>query len=159
MTLKSDAKFEEKQTCGLENDMWNIANFHQSTWIISKLRLWCDPFTQSIKCMSLKFTEELCVKTMKNDAKFEKELTCHFKIDKRNLTNFDPSTQVSKICTLMGSFWTNYIMFELEKHRSYVWWQWRLMENLKESWLMLSKMTWEFGKLSPEALKNPKFRT
>ena len=31
--------------------------------------------------------------TMKNDAKFEKELTCRFKIDMRNLTNFDPSTQ------------------------------------------------------------------
>ena len=32
MTLKGDAKFEEKQTCGLENDMRNLANFHQSTW-------------------------------------------------------------------------------------------------------------------------------
>ena len=30
MTLKSDAKFEEKLTCGLENDS-NLANFHQST--------------------------------------------------------------------------------------------------------------------------------
>ena len=30
MTLKSDAKFEEKLTCGLENDMRNLANFHQS---------------------------------------------------------------------------------------------------------------------------------
>ena len=30
--------------------------------------------------------------TMKNDAEFEEELTCHFKIDMRNLTNFDPST-------------------------------------------------------------------
>ena len=30
MTLKSDAKFEEKLTCGLENDMRNMANFHQS---------------------------------------------------------------------------------------------------------------------------------
>ena len=29
--------------------------------------------------------------TMENDAKFEEELTCHFKIDKRNLTNFDPA--------------------------------------------------------------------
>ena len=45
--------------------------------------------------MSLKFTEELCVMTMKNDAKFEEELTCQFKIDMRNLTNFDPSTQKS----------------------------------------------------------------
>ena len=37
--------------------------------------------------MSLKFTEELYVMTMKNDAKIEKELTCRFKIDMRNLTN------------------------------------------------------------------------
>ena len=42
--------------------------------------------------MSLKFTEELCVMTMKNDAKFEEELTCHFKVDMRDLMNFDPST-------------------------------------------------------------------
>ena len=42
--------------------------------------------------MSLKFTEELCVMTLKNDAKFEEELTCHFKIDMRNLMNLDSST-------------------------------------------------------------------
>ena len=27
MTLKGDAKFEEKLTCGVENDMRNMANF------------------------------------------------------------------------------------------------------------------------------------
>ena len=32
MTLKSYAQFEEKLTCGLENDMKNLANFLQSTW-------------------------------------------------------------------------------------------------------------------------------
>ena len=31
MTLKRDAKFEEKLACGLKNDMRNLANFHQST--------------------------------------------------------------------------------------------------------------------------------
>ena len=31
MTLKSDAKFEEKVTCYLENYMRNLENFHQST--------------------------------------------------------------------------------------------------------------------------------
>ena len=46
--------------------------------------------------MSLKFAEELCVMTMKNDAKFGEELTCHFKTDMRNLTNFDLSTRKSK---------------------------------------------------------------
>ena len=37
---------------------------------------------------------------MKNDAEFEEELTCHFKIDMRFLTNFDPSTRKSKKCSL-----------------------------------------------------------
>ena len=27
MTMKNDAKFEEKLTCGLENDVRNMANF------------------------------------------------------------------------------------------------------------------------------------
>ena len=45
--------------------------------------------------MSLKFTGELRLMTMKNDSKFEKELTRQFKIDMRNLINFDPSTRKS----------------------------------------------------------------
>ena len=32
--------------------------------------------------------------TMKNDAKFEKELTCQLKTDMRNLRKFDQSTQM-----------------------------------------------------------------
>ena len=46
--------------------------------------------------MSLKFTWELCVMTMKNDAKFGEELICQFKIDIRNLTHFNPSTRKSQ---------------------------------------------------------------
>ena len=46
--------------------------------------------------MSLTFTGELCVMTMKNDAKFEEELTCQFKIEMRNLTTFDPGIQKPK---------------------------------------------------------------
>ena len=34
--------------------------------------------------------------TMKNDAKFEEELTCQFKTDMRYLTNFDLSTRKSQ---------------------------------------------------------------
>ena len=43
--------------------------------------------------MSLKFTGELCVMTMKNDGKFQEGLTCQFNIDMRNLTNLEPTTQ------------------------------------------------------------------
>ena len=63
---------------------------------MSKLGFWWHPFVQSRKCISLKFTEELCFVTMKNDAKFEEELTCHLKIDMRNLINFDSNTQKSR---------------------------------------------------------------
>ena len=67
---------------------------------MSKLELLWDPFVQSRKGMTLKFTDELYVMTMKNNAKFEEELTFHFKIDMRNLSNFDSSTQKSKKNTL-----------------------------------------------------------
>ena len=40
-----------------------------------------------------KFTKELCAMAMKNDAKFEEELTCRSKTDKKNLSNFDTSTR------------------------------------------------------------------
>ena len=51
--------------------------------------------------MTLNFIEELSVMTMKNNAKFEEELlTCCFKTDISNLTNFDPSTQKSQTFTL-----------------------------------------------------------
>ena len=46
--------------------------------------------------MCLKFIGELRVMTMKNDAKFEEEMTCQFKTDMRNLTNFDPSIRKSR---------------------------------------------------------------
>ena len=62
----------------------------------SKLGLLLEPFIQSRKCFTLKTKGEVCVMTMKNDAKFEIELTCHFKTVMRNLTNFDPSTQKSQ---------------------------------------------------------------
>ena len=85
-----------------KTDLWfgkwheEFGKFSPEHTKFSKLGLSLDPFIQSRKCMSLKLKGELCVMTMKNDAKFEIELTCHFKIDMRNLTNFDPSTQKSK---------------------------------------------------------------
>ena len=54
MTLKGDAKFEEKLACCLENDMRNLTNFHQSTrkcqnWNFDEILL----SKESKKCMSL----------------------------------------------------------------------------------------------------------
>ena len=93
MALKIDAKFEGKLTCASKNDMKNLVTFHQSSQKYQKLGLWWDPLIQSGKCMSLKLTGELSVMAMKNDIKFEEELTCQFKIDTGDLMNFDQSTQ------------------------------------------------------------------
>ena len=46
--------------------------------------------------MTLKVTGQLYIMTMKNDVKFEIELTCQFKTEMTNLTNFDPITQKSQ---------------------------------------------------------------
>ena len=81
-----------------KTDLWfgkwheEYGKFSPEQLKVSKLGFWWDPLIQSRKNMSLKSTEKLCVMKMKNDAKFEKELTCHFKIGMRNLMNFDPNT-------------------------------------------------------------------
>ena len=95
------------------NDMRNLANFYQSTWKISRLGLWWDPFIQSRTCISLKFTEEFCVMIMNNDAKFEEKLTCRFKIGMINLTNLTRALKSLKNLhfnpnlggLFRGSFW------------------------------------------------------
>ena len=84
---KTDLRFEKT---------WEIWQIFTRDLKVSNLGLWWDPFVQSRKSMTLKFAEELCVMAMKNNAKFEEELTCHFKTDMRNLTNFDSSTRKSK---------------------------------------------------------------
>ena len=51
-----------------------------------------------------KIVQRSYVITLKNDAKFEKELTSALKNDMNNLVNFDPILKSLKTCTLMGSF-------------------------------------------------------
>ena len=74
--------------------MRNFALFHRAHESV-KIGTFTGIFIQSRKFMSLKLIGELCIITMKNDTKFEEELTCQFKIDMRNLTNFDPITRKS----------------------------------------------------------------
>ena len=85
-----------------KSDLWfgkwhdEFGKFSPEHTKVQKLGLFWGPFIQSRICMSLKFRGEVCVMTTKNDSKFEKELTCQFKIDVRKLTNFHPSTQKSQ---------------------------------------------------------------
>ena len=42
---------------------------------------------------------------------------------------------------------------------NYVWWHWRLIQNLKEKWLLLPKMTWGIWQTWTRPLQSLKIRT
>ena len=91
-----------------------------------------------------------------------RESTCCFKSDIRNLRNFDQSThsEVSKIFTLMGSFWAKHIFFELKKYSGVIFHQ---TEEGYKIWrgIDLSFQNWHkgFEKLWPEHSKVSKIFT
>ena len=134
MTSKGDAKFKGKLTCVLKNDIRNWLIFMQA---VESLKMFVGSFCWaplgsfcwksllgSFCSKHIKFrwkcTEELCLMTLKRDANFEEKLTCALKNDTRNMVNFDPTLESLKICTLMGSFWPNYVLFEIKKYRGVI---------------------------------------
>ena len=79
MTLKSGAKFEKKLTfltfCS-KNDTGNLVNFNASSGKFNNLHFNMLLLSKVYYVRAKKRTEELCAITLKNDTKFEKELTC-----------------------------------------------------------------------------------
>ena len=73
--------------------MWQIFT---RALVSVKIGTLMDLFVQSRKGVTLNVTEELNVMKMNNNTKIEEKLTCRFKIDMRNVTNFDPSIRKSK---------------------------------------------------------------
>ena len=66
-------RFEKKLTLGSKNDMRNLVNFNVRKLHVDVLLLW-----EVYYIRAKKSTEELCVVTLKSDAKFEEELTVCF---------------------------------------------------------------------------------
>ena len=59
MRMKSDAKFEEKLTCGLENDMSNMGNVHQEHQKNLKIGTLMGSFYGKQKMYELKIYREI----------------------------------------------------------------------------------------------------
>ena len=55
---------------------------------------------------------------------------------------------LTKVC----NFWAKKV-----QRSSYVWWHWRLMQDLKENWFALSKMTLRIWQIFVHRLKNSHF--
>ena len=112
MTLKSDAKFEEKPTCGLENDMRNLKIFTRAL--------------ESIKIGTL--MGSFCPKCKMYELKIYKGVMCHDNEEwHKNWRGIDlplmaweiwwiltRTLESLKICVLMGSLRPKYLMFNLK---------------------------------------------
>ena len=148
MTLKRDAKFERKLTCGLENDMRNLANFNQNTWkcqnldfdriLVSKEEnAWAKNLQRSRRMM----------KNLQRDWLFVSKLTWGiwqiFIRALKSLKNFN--------VLLLRRL---YAVWAKEGQRSYRSWHWRVMQNLERNWLVVSKLIWGIWQILTQALES-----
>ena len=88
MTMKTDATFEGKLTCCLENEIFTRA--------FESLKIGTLMGSFYPKQEIYEHNTYSGVMVTKNDTKFEEKLTCRFKTEMRNLTNFYPSTRKSQ---------------------------------------------------------------
>ena len=84
-------RFEKKLTLGSKNDMRNLVNFTVRKLHVDVLLLW-----EVYYIWAKKSTEELCVVTLKSDAKFEEELTVCFEKWHEEFGDFWPNTRESQ---------------------------------------------------------------
>ena len=156
MTLEVDAKFEEKLTCVLENNVRNL-KFSPEYLKVSKLGVWWDSFFQSWKCMSLKFTGKLFCHNNEEWCKIGRGIDLSFQNWHESFDKFWPEyLKISKFHFNGLPLTKVYHVWVKKVHGSYVWCHWILTQNLKGNWLSLSKMTWgnwEIFTRAPESLQ------
>ena len=89
------------------------------------------------------FQRDLCIMTLKGVAKFKWKLTRGLKSDLRNVVNFYASSWKSKNWHFDWIRLSKVYKYLDEKvQKSYVSWNWRVMQSLKKNWLLAPKMTW-----------------
>ena len=96
MTLKSDAKFEEKLTIGSKSDIRNLVNFNAGSGKSNNVHFDALLFSIAYKVSAKKSTEELSLMVLKSDLNFEEKLIFCLKNDMKNLVNFNTSCRKSE---------------------------------------------------------------
>ena len=95
MTLKKDARFEEKLTLGSKNDMRNLVNFNANGG--KSENLYFDVLLLSIPYkVSVKKCKRIISHDTEKGPKFEEKLTFCLKNDMKNLVNFKTSNGKSE---------------------------------------------------------------
>ena len=107
------------------------------------------------KISAKKSIEDLCFMTLKSDAKLEEKLIWFRNEEK--LLKFDLITQNSQkfyfdwflLCKVF-KVWPKKVQ------RSYLWWHWRKMQNLKKNRLVIWNTTWGIWQIFTRALESLK---
>ena len=76
----------------------------------------------------------------------------HIKVQIR--WNFKWAIKSVKFCTLMGSSCPNNKVSAKKVQKSYLSWHWRVMQSLKQNWLLVSNMTWGIRWVFTKPLKS-----
>ena len=96
----------------------------------------------------LKSTKELSFMTLRSDAKFGPKLICGLENDMGNFENFCQSTGQCQNWDFDGI-----LLFKAENawakilQKIYVNWRWRMMQNLKRNWVVVSKLAWGISQI------------
>ena len=157
MTMKNDAKFEEKLTFCFKIDMgiWRILTqvleslkyFHFSVLILSKVYIvWAKKVQRCYLSWPLKMIQNL----ERNRLVVSKLTWGIWQIltwALESLKNFHfNGLLLSKV----------YIVWAKKVQRSYLSWHWRVMQNLKKNWLAVWKMTWGIWQFFTRSLESVK---
>ena len=139
MKLKSDAKFEKKLTCGLENGLENfpraLESFKIGTLMGSLNPKWKTYELKIHKGVMCHDNQEWCKVWRGIDLSFQ---NCHEEF-KRILIQALESLKKFHFNVLLLS--KVYIVWAKKVQRSYLSWNWRGTQNLERNELVVSKLT------------------
>ena len=158
MTLESDAKFKENLICGLENNMRKLANIRQSTW---KSQNWDFDgiFCPKLKIYELKIyrggmchdNEEWYKNWRTNWLVVSKPTWGIWQIVTWALENLKHLHFNGLLLIKVFNVWDKKVQRDI---LIYIWWNWKLMQNLKENWLVFSKIIWKICRIFFHRLKS-----
>ena len=101
--------------------MTNLTNFDLSTWKSQKIFDLMDSFWAKYILFELKKYRGIIFHETEEGYKIWRGIDLSFQNSHKEFYKFWPEhSEVSKIFTLIGSFWAKYILFELKKYRGVI---------------------------------------
>ena len=123
LTLKSDAKFEEKLTLGSKDDMRNLVNFNASSGKSENLHFDVLLLSIAYKVSAKKVQKNYLSWHWKKIQTLKKNWLFIWKMTWGIWWTLTWAVESLKICTLMSYFCRKYVMFELKRYRGVMLWK------------------------------------